>query len=235
MTEHLLGFVLAIENFRANDLNLIFFSKQRGKIRILVKGGRKLKSKLRWLTQFFSLNDLVVVIGRKNTCLIGGEEKEVFRDISINLLKIKSSCLVLGKLNDFTPFLKPDERIFLLASKTLREINSLSEERSLSFALAFIIKFISFLGFKPELKQCLFCHKFPQADFVSFDFKEGGVVCPDCQKNKDQQIKISLGVLRILQKLLYKDYQFLAKEKFLRENLLTAESILQKFLAWRLP
>jgi len=235
MTEHLLGFVLAIENFRVNDLNLIFFSRERGKIKILVKGARKLKSKLRWLTQFFSLNELVIVPGKRNVYLIGGEEKKVFLNIPLSLEKITNSYLILNKLNDFTPWLKPNENIFLLILKTLSEINNLPEEKSLLFALAFIIKFISFLGFKPELKQCLFCRKFPQADFVFFDFKEGGIVCSDCQKNKDQQLKLPQEVLKVLQKLLYKDYQFLAREKFSREDLLIIKNILQKFLAWRLP
>ena len=228
------GFVLSIENFGENDLNLIFFSEEEGKIKILVKGARKPQAKLRGLCQFFIFLELKVVKGKRNIHLIGGRELKVFKNIVESFRKIKETFFLLSILNGFSPFLKKEPKIFALSLKTLEKINSLSEEKTDLLKSAFLIKFLAFSGFKPELKKCLICHKLLLENFVFFDFKQGGLICSACQKTKNSdQIKISSEILGILQNLLYKDFDFLKEKNFSEKSLIEIDDILKKFLVWR--
>jgi len=228
------GFVLSIENFGENDLNLIFFSEEEGKIKILVKGARKPQAKLRGLCQFFIFLELKVVKGKRNIHLIGGRELKVFKNIVESFRKMKETSFLLSILNGFSPFLKKEPKIFALSLKTLEKINSLSEEKTDLLKSAFLIKFLAFSGFKPELKKCLICHKLLLENFVFFDFKQGGLICSACQKTKNSdQIKISSEILGILQNLLYKDFDFLKEKNFSEKSLIEIDDILKKFLVWR--
>ena len=251
------GFVLKIENSGENDLNLIFFSEEEGKIKILVKGARKPLSKLRGLCQFFIFLELKIVKGKRNIHLIGGRELKIFKNIIESFKKIKETSFLLSTLNSFFPFFLPTDpptcppklqrrrklyakeekkepKIFALSLKTLEKINSLSEEKTDLLKSAFLIKFLAFSGFKPELKKCLICHKLLLENFVFFDFKQGGLICSACQKTKNSdQIKISSEILGILQNLLYKDFDFLKEKNFSEKSLIEIDDILKKFLVWR--
>ena len=150
------GFILSIESFGENDLNLIFFSEEEGKIKILVKGARKLKAKLRGLCQFFIFLELKVVKGKRNIHLIGGRELKVFKNIVESFKKIKETSFLLSTLNSFFPFFLPTDppklyakeekkepKIFALSLKTLEKINDLKEEKSEIISSAFLIKFLA--------------------------------------------------------------------------------------------
>ena len=242
------GFILKLQERKENDLSLIFFSKEKGKVEILVKGARKPLSKLRGLCQFFVFSKLSLVKGKKNFHLIGGEEIKIFKNIFKSFKKLKEAYFILKILDNFFPFFPPsadppklyakaekkEPKIFVLTLKTLEKIDIFKKEKSKTIALSFLIKFLTFSGFRPEINKCLICHKLLQNDFAFFDFKQGGIICPACQKNKDvDQIKISLGTLKILQSLLYKDFDFLKEKDFSEENLVEIEDLLEKFLAWR--
>ena len=251
------GFILSIESFGENDLNLIFFSEEEGKIKILVKGARKLKAKLRGLCQFFIFLELKIVKGKRNIHLIGGRELKVFKNIIESFKKIEETSFLLSTLNSFFPFLKKDHKIFVLTLKTLEKINDLKEEKSEIISSAFLIKLLAFLGFKPEIRKCLACHQdLSKFNHLIFNFKEGGVVCPTCAKastsalwasaDKSAGVKISFAkprselcsitgdLSKILQDLLYKDYKFLETKDFKsRESLIKTKNIIKEFLQWR--
>ncbi len=75
-TQHLLGVILAKENWRENDQVISFYSQESGKLEVFVRGARKINSKLAPLiSEPFALLDLVVVPGKNHTHLIGGEVK----------------------------------------------------------------------------------------------------------------------------------------------------------------
>ena len=256
------GFVLKIENSGENDLNLIFFSEEEGKIKILVKGARKPLSKLRGLCQFFIFLELKIVKGKRNIHLIGGRELKIFKNIIESFKKIKETSFLLSTLNSFFPFFKKDHKIFVLTLKTLEKINDLKEEKSEIISSAFLIKLLAFLGFKPEIKKCLVCQQDlsrpPHQNHLIFNFKEGGIICPACSPafanplrqsfsearasasalrasaDKKELCSTTGKILKILQDLLYKDYKFLETKDFKsRENLIKTKNIIKEFLQWR--
>jgi DNA repair protein RecO (recombination protein O) len=235
-THHLQGFVLFRENKGENDLIISFYSRQSGKIQILVRGGRKINSKLNpILAEPFSLLDLVVVQG-KIYHLIGGEKRQRFPQILSQPEKLITLNFLFGQINKIIKP-EPDKKIFSLLVKFLIIINQAKKENSLLLINAFLIKFLSFLGYCPEIKKCLICGKLPLEENLLFNFNKGGIVClkhTSLENLSEANLKIKQKDLKILQKLLYQDFNSLLKQSFFQKDLKRAELIIKKFFIWHL-
>ncbi len=231
-TQHLSGIVLARENWRENDRIISFYSQESGKIKILVRGGRKINSKLApVISEPFVLLKLVVVPGKNFAHLIGGEVKEHFKKVLENKERISQINALLKQVNELIRPQKPDLKIFSLINKFIKKVGQLSKEKTQIINNAFLIKLLAFLGYRPEIKRCVICQK---ADIKHgyFDFEKGGMVCRGHESNSEHAAEISGSVLKILQKLLYKDFDFLTKQKFNHKDLQTAEKVIDRFYQW---
>jgi len=236
-TQHLRGIVLAKENWRENDRIISFYSQESGKLDIFVRGACKINSKLAPLiSEPFALLDLVVAPGKNHVHLIGGEIKEHFKNIIKEEQKIIQTNTLLKRINQLIKP-QPDKKIFLLILKLLKTINQIPLNKVRIINHAFLIKFLAFSGYCPEIKICLVCHQTPQEEEVIFNLEKGGIVC--LKHNLDdninnQQIRINIKVLRVLQKLLYQDFNFLLQQNFVQKDLQIAEKVVKLFFNWHL-
>jgi len=242
----LTGFILRIRNSRENDRIISFYSRECGKIEILVRAGRKIKSKLTpIISEPFALLVLKVAEGRENHHLIGGQAKESFKNILKDYKKITRVKSLFLTVDTLLKVRKPDQKILLLIIKFLRKINqSAVEGKDQVVGDAFLIKFLTFLGYRPEIKRCLICQKEPVSGEIFFNLSRGGIICPaDLTYNREEggvngdnygneNIRINDKVLSVMQKLLYKDFDFLAEQNFVRKDLFIAEAVIDKFCQW---
>lgn len=236
-TRHLSGVVLNKESHWENDQIISFYSQEAGKVEILIRGGRKISSKLAPIVaEPFALLNLVVAVGRNNFHLIGGEVKKSFRGIYQDEEKIMWVNNLFRKINTLIK-IQPDLKIFSLIMKFLEKINYLVPGKIRIISNAFLIKFLAFLGYCPEIKRCLICAEIPQEKEVIFSPIRGGIVCLKHKLDPDteiKEIKINQDVSGILQKLLYCDFDNLIGQTFEQKNLLMAEKVLKEFFDWHL-
>ncbi len=236
-TQHLLGIILARENWRENDQVISFYSQESGKLEVFVRGARKINSKLAPLiSEPFALLDLVVAPGKSHTHLIGGEVKERFKNIITEEQKIIQTNTLLKRINQL---IKPqsDKKIFLLILKFLKIINQIPLNKIRIINHAFLIKFLAFSGYCPEIKTCLICYQTPQEEEIVFNLEKGGIVC--LKHNLDdnannQQVRINIKALMVLRKLLYQDFASLIQQKFVQKDLQIAEKVIKLFFSWHL-
>ncbi len=233
---YLSGVVLQIKNFQESDKLISFYSREYGKIEVLVRGCRKIKSKLAPIvSEPFALLNLKVVKGKSHYHLIGGEVKERFRDILGSYEKISQINILFLRINNLLKLKKPDSKILFLINKFLRKVSQSPQKKIQIISSAFLIKFLSFLGYRPEIKHCLVCQEKPRGKELFFDLDKGGIVClkhNSAEDQKQEKIKISQGVLQILQKLLYKDFDFLQKENFIAVDLEIVQKVIGEFYRW---
>ncbi len=236
-TQHLLGIVLAKENLRENDQVISFYSQESGKLEILVRGARKINSKLApIISEPFALLSLVVVLGKNYNHLIGGEVKERFKNIIIDEQKIIQTNTLLKRINQSIKS-QPDKKIFPLILKFLKTINKISLSKLRIINHAFLIKFLAFSGYCPEIKTCLVCYQIPKEKEIIFNLEKGGIICSKHGLDNNinnQQIKINSKVLIILQKLLYQNFDYLIQQDFSQKDLETAEKVVKMFFNWHL-
>lgn len=234
--KRLTGIVLQREDFKQDDKLISFYSQEEGKVEILVRGARKIKSKLApVISEPFALIKLKIVIAKDYYHLIGVDVQEHFKNIGLSYKKIIQTQYLLGRINAVLKTKKPDRKILLLLIAFLRNVNCLSETKVQVMFPGFLIKFLSFLGYRPEIKQCVVCHKLQQhKQTIYFDFKKGGIICQNHISDKENTIKISFKVFQVLQNLLYKDFAFLSKQGFSKKDLQTSQKIIEKFLDWHI-
>ena len=230
--EYLTGYVLKTENFKERDKIISFYSQEYGKSEILVRGGRRIKSKLApIISEPFALLNLKVVKGKKHYHLIGGEIKQNFKNIYLDYEKLTQVNFLFSQINKLIKFKKPENKILSLIIKFLKTVDQKHNLHIQNIYPAFLIKFLSFLGYRPEIKRCVVCQK-SDIKHGYFDFEKGGLVCQNHESNSEHAVEISESVLKILQKLLYKDFDFLTKQKFNHQDLQTAEKVINQFSQW---
>ena len=236
-TQHLLGIVLAKENWKEKDKMISFYSQESGKLEIFVRGSCKINSKLAPLiSEPFALLDLVVALGKSRPHLIGGEVKERFKNIITEEQKIIQTNTLLKRINQLIKP-QPDKKIFLLILKFLKIIDQIPLNKTKIINSAFLIKFLAFSGYCPEIKNCLVCYQSPQEEKIIFNLEKGGIICLKHKlddNTNNQQIKINIKALRVLQKLLYQDFDSLIQQNFIQKDLQIAEKVIKLFFSWHL-
>lgn len=236
-TRHLFGIVLDRKNHQENDQIIFFYSREAGKTEILIRGGRKINSKLAPIVaEPFALLDLVVAAGRNNFHLIGGEVKKSFRGIYQSEKKINQVNILFKKISGLINN-QSDQKIFPLILKFLEKMDRLSEEKIKIIINAFLIKFLAFLGYCPEIRKCLICGMIPGDKEIVFDPVKGGILCLRHALDPNMEsrgIKINQGIMDVLQSLLYRDFNTLINRNFKQEDLSMAVKTLKEFFNWHL-
>jgi len=231
MTLHLTGIYLQLKSHRESDFLLTFYSREKGKATILVKGGAKIKSKLVGLCQPFTLLDLVVAPGKSIYHLTGGQSKKVWKKIGRDLEKIKTGAYFLRLLDKLTQPEVKDQKIYGLMMKTFSYLDRGKIKIKL-LSLAYTLKLLSLSGYQPQIKQCLKCGKKKIKTPLYFSFEQGGLVCGQCSPGENY-VSISPSLLKLLHHLLYKKYEQLKNLKVANKDLQEGEELIKQFLIWQ--
>ena len=238
ISNHLSGIILKEYNVRENDKSITFYSKEEGKVEILVQGARRINSKLNpIISARFSFLDLVVIKGKRNYRLIDGETQEKFEGLIKDYQKILLLNNILKKVDGLLKFQKTDEKILALILEFLRQADRLHIKKALPLAAAFLIKLLAFAGYCPELKHCYICQKSLSTKQIFFDLNKGSVICSNHRLGTvldGSRIEISLDCLNILRTFLCKDFSYLGKFNIKKQEFLKTWELVNKFLKWQI-
>lgn len=190
-----LGFVLRRYNFRETSLITTLYTYRFGKIKGIFKGFYTSKKEFSSPLDIFSLNEFVFYPKKSEIWLIS--HTDLVSDFSYlrkNIEKAKISAFLFNLLDKTLPLWDSNQYIFSLVNSCL---NCLSEEPELKILYIFLIKFLTFSGFKPELNHCVSCEKLLNNEF-SFSVVKGGLVCCDCARKVKDAKRINKQVCRSL-------------------------------------
>ncbi|MDA2935872.1 DNA repair protein RecO [Patescibacteria group bacterium AH-259-L05] len=233
--EYITGVVLQTRDYKESDRIVYVYSQEYGKVEVLVRGARKIISKLAPLVaEPFALVRLKVVKGKAYYHCIGGEVQERFYNIGKRYSTMTSIAELFNKINAIVKKYKSDAKIFSLLITFLQKANTPSQEKITILIPAFLIKFLAFLGYRPEIRMCVVCRSKELETDLFFDFKKGGIVCKKHGSDNEEKKEISSSVLYILQQLLYKKLDFLVQQKFSKKDLRLAVDIINQFYQWQL-
>lgn len=237
ISNHLLGVILKEVNVKESDKIITFYSQEQGKVEILVQGARKLNSKLNpIISARFTILDLVVIQGKNFYRLIDGVASERFERLIKDYQKILLLNNILKKVDQLLTFQKSDQEISSLIFEFLRRMDNLPIKKALPLAAAFLIKFLAFVGYCPELKHCSVCQKDPSSERIFFDLSTGSIICHNHRSSpwaEDTSMEIGSGCLNVLRILLYKDFNYLEKCNFRKQEFLKAWGLINQFLKWQ--
>jgi len=230
------GIILKHKDFREADRVITIYSKDYGKIEAITKGSRKIKSKLAGSLEPFCLVNLNIVKGRNFNTVISSEIIKNYRNIKNNFEKIVLANYFTEIIDSLTKVHHHDPKLFNFINSIFEILDSENKMvgRKIFIIWFFIWRFLSLLGYKPELRQCLKCRKNikPNNNFFSFD--QGGVICSSCNKLIKNKIPISDDTIKILRIILERDLKHLVLIKINKNIICEINKLTDLFLKYHL-
>lgn len=217
------GFVLKQEDLGEADCLFTVFTKDFGRLEVLGKAIRKIKSKLRGAIGLFYLSEIEFIQGKTYKILTDTILIENFQNIKKNLGRLKIAYQIAEISDRFLKGEEKDLKIWKLLKEIFNWLNSekLLVSQYLLLYYFFLWNFLSILGYHPQLSNCSLCQKKIISKNFYFSSKEGGIICPVCFKRSTDLRwikKINSEVVKIIRLIFKKDWSAVCRLKIKAAN-----------------
>ena len=145
------GLVLASKRYAEGDRILVIYSKNYGKLSVIAKGVRKLKSKKRGSLEVFSHINFAANRTKGIDIITEVQIINSFRRIRENLKKTAVAFFLVETVGRLTRDEEKNEDVFFLLTKYLKLLQKLKKLKKLRFD--FIFEMLTLLGFWPRNKK----------------------------------------------------------------------------------
>lgn len=206
-------FIKKVDQGEANQLFTVY-TEDFGKLKILGRAIRKIKSKLRGGAEVFYLSEIEFIQGKKRKTLTDAILLKKYPNIRSDIRKLAVAERVAGVLDKVVGGEEPDKDLWNLLEDFFGKLNDHSPVAAYYY---FLWNFFSILGYKPELYKCSVCGKKISAGALYFSFGEGGVICRECLKKAEKPDKVDSDTVKIVRIILNRDWDILRKLKISRD------------------
>ena len=149
----------------------------RGKVRAVVKGVRKTKSRFGSRLEPLSHVTLQLYEGRELDTVTQAETLDHFRTVREDLDRMTRASSLLEAVDQVAQAGEPNAALYRMLVGALR---SLAAADSPVLIGAFFWKLLALEGIEPMLDQCAGCGA--DDELVAFDLAEGGALCRRCRR-----------------------------------------------------
>ncbi|HDQ98743.1 MAG TPA: DNA repair protein RecO [candidate division WOR-3 bacterium] len=202
-----LALCLRVRPLRESSKLVTFFTKSDGRLVCIAKGARRPKSRFGAALEPFAVSEITWYRHQQKTIYPVSEATLISSHPGI--VAEPARFLAAEQVGEFllrtSSDHDPNEQLWRLALTYLGEIERADAALPV-LVTSFLLKAASFLGFRPELRNCLVCRcPLPAASNPArwrFDVRRGGAICPDCGTAPDAPV-VSVEQLTGLADLLY--------------------------------
>ncbi len=222
------GIVLKSFSYDEADVIARIFTKKQGKIDVLAKGAKKMKSRLSSSIQVFTLGEFSYYQKNNNLAILQQSEiVKSYKNIVSNLDLTFMVYYICEFLDYFLADYQEQSKVFDLTAKTLDFLNNYDDSSQAIF-MAFKIKAMALLGYSPNLTNCITCGKDHSHDHFIFSIKEGGLICSTCLPNNKTFLHKKEILLLLF--LLKSTYEEILRVSISPQDLKTVEVIVSKYI-----
>lgn len=215
------------------DRILGLYTRERGKLRVVAKGARRIKSRKAGHLEPFTRVTLQLARGRDLPIVTQADTVEAYLTIGDDLVKTANASYVVELLDRFTyEDESADPAIFRLLTDTLARV-AVHVDPWLAIRY-YEIRLLDFLGFRPHLFECANCGAEIQPVEQFFSSAAGGVLCPRCGVGLPGARPIPVEVLKYLrhiQRSSYSEAQRARPGSDVREVI---ETLVQDYITYQL-
>ncbi len=216
------GVILKRRNLGEADKLVTVFTRSRGKIKTLAKGVRKVNSRRAGSLEILNHVKIFLHETKSWPILTEVETKGNFNNIKEDLSKLSLTYLLFELVDQFLTEEQESPFVFDLLVSTLVAIdNSPSLEKAKVFATNFQLKFLSQVGYLPQLQNCVVCDQQiqPETNFLAPYL--GGLVDKTCSREVLLSRSLSLEAIKTLRFLIKTPFEEIYKlsleKKLLKE------------------
>lgn len=225
------GIVIRTQDLGEADKIVTVYTRDEGKVRAVARGARRPRNRLLGVAQVFTHSDFMFFRNKGLDTLSQAELREPFLALRGDLYKMAYGAYILELVNALTEEGEKNVQVFSLLLATLYLLE-LSTHYSL-LTHAFEIRIMALLGYSPELCNCVSCGKQIAYEKLWFSPSHGGILCGDCT-DKGDAIKVSVGTVKVLERLLYGELDKLHILKLTDDMSRELDTILRKYIDYRL-
>lgn len=171
------GIVLKKTDYKENA-NLITVLTADGLESLIIKGTKKSTSKLRSLTNTFSVIDYVRTQNDGINTLIEGTVLKSYSDFYDDIEKMSYAQVIIEKVLILNHSITDFKTLYSFIIDIFDLMAKYPYEKIIT--LLFEIKLLYLLGLAPNVKSCIKCQKEKNGVFV---LNEGGIICHECLRH----------------------------------------------------
>jgi len=200
-----------------SDRIVSFFGRRYGKVRVVAKGSKKLKSRFAGRLEPFHKVD-ISFFGKENTSLFklssvdfSKTNTELASDINKIFRATYLTEMVEAGLRDGDP----NPKAFEVVTKALDWFDRQKTGRDFEWMTRFFdIQFLSALGYRPTLDSCTICRReWSGENEPLFDASAGGLLCGKCGKGKPSANPLTIGAAKFLKRITESDFDMAERLK----------------------
>jgi DNA repair protein RecO (recombination protein O) len=225
--------LLSKRDVRETSASVVFYTKNFGKIKGLIKGARGPQAKFGLYLHEFARYDIVYYEkSSSDTYLVTQcDLKEAYSQIAEDLDKRLLAYYILELVDKFTPLSEPSSDIYKLLNWALE---SLKREKFFDRTIIiFQLKLLEYAGFLPQLDVCVGCsNKITRNAY--FSVRLSGLLCDSCQQADIQNIAISKGAIATINMIRKYQIDRLSRSTVTNETSSVLRKLLEKFIAYHL-
>jgi len=215
------------------DRLLTLYTRERGKVRAIAKGARKIRSRKAGHLEPFTRVTIQLAKGRDLLIVTQAETVEAYLPLREDLVKTATASYIVELLDRFTYEDESENHaLFRLLAETLGRIATGPDPW---LAVRFYeMRLLDGLGFRPQLFECANCGNAIQAVDQFFSPAQGGVLCPRCGAGLPGAWAVSMEVLKYLrhfQRSSYNETRRAHPEPQVRKEI---ETLVQGYLTYLL-
>ena len=188
--------ILRRQDLGEADRLVVAYSADRGKLRLVAKGVRRLNSRKAGHLEPFSRTSLLIARGRELDIISQAEALETYPALQTDLQRVGQASYVVELIDRFTFEEGGSRPAYALLLETL---GRLAEGRPGAAVLRYYeLRLLDLMGYRPEFFRCVQCtvETRPEAQFFSPAL--GGVLCPGCGRGQATARPLSLESLKVL-------------------------------------
>ena len=202
--------VLHVKNWQTADKYAVCFTREHGKIRFIIYGGRYPKNVAGRLLQPFAQLSLEVVTGQRIDKLKSCELLEMPQ--AFDFKQMAYAAVVTELTAVFTEDHQPQPEVYELLEETL--------------------KLLELVGLTPQVEACGVCGTVLGEEDAWFSPLQGSAICKDCH-NPSGEEKFSVGTSKLFNHLKNLDFQNPAPFSIKGGDLMELETMLYKFILFQ--
>jgi DNA repair protein RecO (recombination protein O) len=188
------GIVVRSMDYGEGHKIISVYTREAGKMSVMARGAKKLKSRHGAITQLFTYGQFVIYKGGQMGTLNAGEIIDAHIKLREDLMKGAYAAYIAELYEKLTGESEPNAMLF---EQLLAAFKSLEEGKEPS-TIAHIIemKMLGLSGYLPELSECVSCGQ--TEGEMALSPGNGGLLCRVCRARDPYSILISPGTLKLL-------------------------------------
>jgi len=226
--------VLRHSDWGEADRLVSIFTRERGKVRAVVKGARKITSRKAGHLEPFTHVKLQLARGRSDLLIVTQADTiDAFLSLRDSLELAGNASYIVEIIDRFVYEEEgPNPTLFRVLLDTLKRLET--EPEPWLPVRYYEMRMLDFLGFRPQLQECTNCAREIKAEDQYFSYAAGGVVCPRCGSGLPNLAPISVNALKYLrhfQRSSYADAHRARPSEAVKKEV---ENLMQNYLTYLL-